>query len=877
MADDRDDSGPAPAPVAAPGPGDASSSGDALGWLPDWMLASVPYWLTTRETVLGSILGAAGLVVCVFVVAGATTCWDARSLSDSLTYVETVRADDTYGSWTTAYEVAERNAVPPGSLRRFLHTLGAVAPVNPAARRHQLQGELAYIAAQIEYRFESENSRRAFDHARTAFGPDRTNSPTAAAAQTYRLLSRGDIGEALSVARSAREEFEGNRRVDRAFLEAALAAGAAEEIVTGTEQLKTNAENWTARDRYLLARSATYDPDFSRDEALQSLLDREGAPHLGAKIEMISELAEREKPDEAETQTRSLLDDDGDSAAPYQLARIHIALGRALAASAGGPSEKNGDEEKDGGKSEDGGGEASSGDTARTQFEKAIETIPERTSVYVPLIDYFLDAGDLEAAAGEIEAAESTAGTSELLDVRKARLAYLQGRFDEALQLLATADDNLSLAPILEGRIRLATGDAERAKAILDEVPDAHPEYDTARLLGLVAQADIDAGVPESARKTADEVTAGEALSAQTYRAAARLSLRAARYEEGEVADAALDSTAEFIDAARERQPDRALHDYLSCERYRLEEDREQAAHHCRRAREKNPAYLPGMMTAVRVEMLRQSPEDAALLAARLAGTFDDSWAVAKLQMRALLRSHRPDRARTVLARWRDREDVDPAERRLFDGHIAFFQGDYDAALESYGKARDSGTVGEEASLYYAHSLVRLDRPDDAEKIVRGLTDTDRWRAAAWTVFGELRRRQGRGRDALENLSLARRHLDAETDPRWRISQMQTQRALTWRDRRDWDDGRVGRYLERARERGDPESPETLYPFGLYYLYVEDRDRNDPEKAAEYLQKVVDIQPHRCGAIDALVEAYDESGDWRGKRDAEELYAENCE
>ncbi|MFB6352265.1 MAG: hypothetical protein ABEK29_10890, partial [Bradymonadaceae bacterium] len=487
--------------------------------------------------------------------------------------------------------------------------------------------------------------------------------------------------------------------------------------------------------------------------------------------------------------TRSLLEQSADRASPYQRANIHIALGEVLAASDG--SEKA-DKPSDGSEKAD---DSKGGDTARQQFETAIETLPERTSVYLPLIDHLLDAGDLEAADAKIEAAESTAGTSEQLDIRKARLKYLHGRFDEALQLLETADDQTSLAPILEGRIRLADGDAKGAKAVLDGVSEAHPEYGTARLLKLVAQSDLEASVPESARKTADEIIARGGDSAQVHRAAARLHLRTARYHGGDTGDASLGEVDELLDKIRQLQPDRALDDYLACERYRLAEDRERAAEFCDKARRKNPDFRPGMITAVRVELLRQRPDDAALLAARLAGTFEDSWAVAQLQMRTLLRAHKPDRAAAVLARWQNRDGVDTAERALFDGHIQYFQGNYSKALDHYQTARDSETVGDEASLYYAHSLVRLGRPDEAEDIVRPLTEINRWRGPAWAVFGELRRRQGRGSDALENLGIADRYLDEETDPRWRISQMQGQRALTWRDRRNWGDVRARRYL----------------------------------------------------------------------------------
>ena len=807
---------------------------------------TLPDWLTSKGAFLVGAVTVASVTVALLFIGAVTTTVDARRLAGALNQADRVRSSDTYQGWTEAFRTTHSVAKnEPGFIRTSLHSLGEILPfASPTKIRRRIRRRRAFLASVIEYRFETFGTRRSAELAERDFTDD--EAPLASAARVYRLLAQGQTVEALELAREAHHRHKEHRLLTHAYLETLLRAEKPGDLVREIEKLKERTVDLTVHERYIVARAARYQEDISADVLLETLVEKSSPSHLDAKIERIRVLGERESFQEATTLGRRLLDEIGNSASSYQRANLHIALGETYAAM---------------------------GKRARAeeQFRSAIKEQSERTSVYLPLTDLFIADGRLKKARHEVESAESKAQATPRLMKRKATLKFLRGKFDEALE---TVKGNAGVdAPVLLGRILLAIGDYKKAREVLNSIGESHPRFASAKTLELLSRIRMDVDDRETVLEELSEVLSESSDDPLVLRTAAQIRLHYARSETGREHQEHLDEALELLEDAVEAQPDRSLNHYLLCECHLLAEDAPSAAEACRKARRQNPDFLPGMLTVSRLRLRRGKTADARAILDELVEKFDSRWDVAKLRIRALLRNNEPDQARNVLDKWLQRPQAKKAEFNLFEGLVAYAQADYPTALGYFEKAQNASDYKDEATLYETHTLVRLGQLDKAEDLVRELVTHPRWRPTAWLIFGELRRRQERYSDALENLRLAQRHFDSDFAPPARISHLYAERALTWRDRRDWEDDNVWENVQEGKKRGDTESPEIQLVLGLYYV---DGPEPDYERAATHLEKVVDLQPYRCEAIDALLVAYDEIRDRDGEDEMEALAEKNC-
>jgi len=836
-------------PAAPPGPGASEGVEEPPDSVLEQLSEHVPYWLTWRETMIGAGLGAAAVVLLGFLLAFAFTVFDSWSLSSSLETAERRRSSDTYAGWRKAYETTDTVlADRAGTVRQFFHTLGVVVPVaNPAYLRRQLENQRAYTAAVLEYRFEHDGNRRAAVLGAKAFGSD-PSPPVGTAAQAYRLLIDGRADRALSELETAREGLSGGTVLRSAYLEAALAAEEISALREVAQSLRTSESQPTVHEQLLLARAAHYDAENSPRDHVERALERQ-PDHLGARIERIRLRIEADEYDGAAEAAGQLLDERGNSASPLQRAQLHNLVGRSRALT--------GDSEG-----------------AAESFQMAIEAVPSRAEVYLAKVDDQIRRGALEAARRTVETATAKGTSIRELVEQRARIAYLEGRFDAALDLLEDPARGGSIAPVLRGRILLEEGTPDRAADVLETLPDGHLRKAVARALYAASRA---AEHPERASSEAsklDKLVSEGSEDPGLLRSVARIYLRLGRDASGEERRSQYERAGKLLERAAEVQPNRAVNQYLLCELHRERGAFDEADRHCRSARASNPEFLPGMLTMARLRMGEQRPGDAAAILAGLEARFENRWEVASLYVRALLRSNEYDRAADVLEDWEDRSGADELERSLLRGRLGHARGMYSAALEPLSRARESDEYGDEAELYHAHSLVRLGRPEEAEQPIDALTDVPEWAGAAWTVFAELRRAQDEPLEAIENARIARSNLEMETAPRGQIGRAFIESALAWQEHRSWRDSRVERFHDRGVERGDPDSAEMLYFRGLYYLYGPPRNE---KQAARYLERAVDLQPHRCPAIAALESAYEETNNYGGIRRTNDIFGERCE
>ena len=832
-----------------PTPGsDRSRSGRFQGLIGGW---SPPEWLNSRSALLIGVVTVATVTAALLFIGAATTWVDNNRLMSALERATRERAPDTYQGWRNGFETADHAAgTSPGMVRSSLHTLGSVLPLtSPAVLRRELAQKRALYAAMLEYRYEAYGERNATELAQEAYPGE---SALAAATDTYRLLAEGRHMEAVQRAKKAHHDHQKHRILANAYLAALLETEQAGEILRESKDLQAMVSTPTVYERFLLARAARYKKDTVAQVLFEALVQQHSPGHLDAQIERIHALTDKKSFQEAKTLAQQLLDESEGTASSYQRARLHIALGENY--------QRMGKHAR-----------------AEEQFRSAIKAKPTRTSVYLPLTDLFIDDGRLDKARQEVESAQAKAQPSPPLQKRKAHLLFLRGEFEKALSYVDSDEEASAYAPILEGRIRLEQGDYKRAREIFNGIDNSHPRYAAAKSLELYARTQMNVDDPEAVLETLSSLLSDEHNSPLVLRTAARIRLYYAEQTIGTEHVQHRDEAFDLLEQALEAQPERSLNHFLMCEAQLIANDGSDAAMACRKAKRKNPEYLPGMLTVARLYLRRGELTKATSVLDRLSSRFDDNWEIAKLRVRTLLLRHEIGEARSLLDEWVQRPVAEDVEFHLFDGLIAFAKADYSQAVGHFEKAEDDHRYQDEASLYRAHTLARLGNLDKAESIVHGnLTVHPRWRPAAWLIFGEIRRRQGRQDDAMENLGLADKNYEETSGltPPWRLSHLYKERAFSIRDEEGWSDDRVAEFLDKGKRLGDTESPEIQLGLGLYYL---DGPEVDLERAATHLQKVVDLQPYRCQAIQALAETHRQLGNRSGEREMMKLDRENCD
>lgn len=806
---------------------------------------------------------AAGIVVLTVLIAlgfGAkfATSLDADRLATALERAEQHRSSDTYSAWLDAYRSTETDlsiVSAPDSARSFIHTIGAfLGSESPSSLRDEIGRRHAYYAAVLEYRFERSGSRKAASLADNAFGGESEKSPLAQASAIYRELSRDRLQPALERARTADAADAYVPELTHAQLEAHLRTKNGDDITEIAAEIERNGDDDSTYRQYLLAKAARHASGASASELLQKLVDESDSEHLGAAIAHTDQIRREGDLKKAAREARTLLDRRSSEASDYQRAKLHLILGQTYL-------------------------EMEETDRAHREFEAATRIEPGRTSVYLPLIDQLLQSEDLKRAGKQIERAAAMAYTTSALQRRRARHAYLSGEFRRALSALEHDEFPVDAA-ILHGRILIALERYQSAEDVLAEVEDAHPRSRAARALDLLSRVERKDVEPDMAIDRLDSILADSRDSPLLWRSAARIRLRLGERSTGSARDEHLEAATRYARKAADAQPNRALNEYLLCETHLVRRQAASARDACRRARRQNPDYFPGVLTVARLKLELQDSEAVELLLDGRPADSPHQWAADELRVRAALQTGRIEGAREIVSQWSDDAEAPLDRVNMAKGLIAFAAAEYDKSLEHFKKVQKETEDDAEARLYYTHALVRLGKNEEsAAASLRKLNEHPQWSGEAWLIFGELRRRQDRFGDALENLRYAERNLKHDFVKTMQLSHLYAERLFTWEQRFDWDKRQLREILEDAREVDEPWTPDLHLALGLYNLQKESPDL---EAAISHLTKVVERQPSRCRAVLGLQKAY-EKRDEDGSDDSdlatidvESLVDEHC-
>lgn len=809
---------------------------------------------TGLRSMLAVLAGMAAVFGVVFAVAGTVTYWDRKSAIEIGDRVDRIAADDTYEAWQRAHEIAAEGASErPDQFRTMLHRLGAmVLQREPADVRRHIAQKHARAAVMLEYRFERCRSRNAGTLLDAVYSGTPA-TPSGTALRVYHELACGDLYKALEIAKRGAKKFGPTREIATARLAALLEAKAPGPSVEQADELLKQLDSPSVYQQYLLAHAESYRDLDSANNKLRQLAERStDSPHLEVGVRLVDNLAAAGETEQALEDAEKLQKSYASDAPGYIRARLLNALGHAHLG--------NGDQER-----------------AREAFENAVDAEPNRTDVYLPLIEAAIESRDLERAEQLAEEAKSAEGPTAGLSIALARIHYLRGHWKQALEALAAPDQIELEEPILTARIYLRLDRPDDAREAVEAVSEVHPDASVAEALRLLASAFLDDISKKDERNLLVQQMSAlrddnpeNALMTQT---AARLRVRLAHFSTGRERESHLQRALELARSIRDPSSGRAGGLRLLCEVGLAAGAPETTDESCRNAHRDNEDSLETDRLAIRAALVRGKLGRAEDLLEELPDGADDYWETVALRIRLHLGTFDFDRAETLLNDWKSKSGEHPLHH-LLTGHLAFERGKYGEAAKRYQDVGENGATAWEAKLFRAHALVRTGQFDAALELVRQLTDTVRWKADAWYVFGELRRRQGRARDALENFRLAKRfYRDTFETPR-RKAELEAQLALVWRDVRSWNDRRVIRHLEAALDATEVDVPEVSFVRGLYHRH---KWNADLDLAAEYLQKAVDLQPFRCETIDSLVEVYDALGNASKQEELESQKEDLCE
>jgi len=770
------------------------------------------------------------------------------ALQSRLSEVRELQSSDTYEGWRESIRVATEalDESEPGTVGAYLYRYGApfFAP-DSLELREKLDLQRIYAASMVEFRFERCGSREAKSLARGTAGGD---GPWSSAAAVYRHLACGRPDEALKTSEEALESYPDAEPVVDARAAALLEThrlGSASELLGDSP----DADSGSRYRRLLRARARG---DDAPREAIAELADlaKEGdSDYLEARIARLELAAGYGEPGPVVRDAKSVLQGTGERASELQIARLHRVVGRAQVR-AGAPA------------------------AARGHFDRAMETAPGRADPYLSAIDFELAAESLDRAAELLETAEQKTPATAELAARRARYLFERGSPLAAADALPETGWSPPAATRVRARIALRRGDLKRARAALRELPEGAAISSRARGLETFVQLRADSPDVNAAFEPLEEVRAERPDDADLTVLSSRAHLLAAHRLDTKEGRDHLDRALEAAEVLAGHGSYAGVGHLLACRARLVAGELDRAADRCEEARRKTSASTAAAATSARTALVRGEPDEARSYLDALPESSRESWRAVSARIRTWLASRDYESARAALdSRDRARRLTD---HRLLAGRLAFARGDYDEATsELTGAAEASGTpvASGEARLYLAHAHTRLGNHGRAAPLIDEGTDRYRWKRRSWVIFGELRRRQNRPWDSLENLRIAESIENfPPTGPNWR-AYLYTELALTWRRLENWNHRRVRTFLDRAGEAGGDDYPGYRFARGRY---LAGRWRPDDSEAIASIRRGLRAEPDRCEMVEALEKMFERFDTPAGGRSIPDAADEAC-
>ncbi|MBA2665339.1 MAG: hypothetical protein H0U74_23825 [Bradymonadaceae bacterium] len=761
-------------------------------------------------------------------------------LAAVLAEVESDRLADSY----TSYQRALANAQGAEEQTRVLPSLldGLVFGVLPtmagndvAGLRAELRDQQIELAAVIAWRFDAGGARQGVD------ASSELDQLTAAryVERIYDTLLAGDFDVAIDNALHGRKLHAEHGELVEALAEAVLADEAAARRrfypISGLDTMLDAAleegASTSARRRLLLARLAIQGGDPAKAMMGLGAILKEHPQHFDAQIERALALSPVEAR-RAELVAAMRAVATSEQIAPHQRARAYHTLGLITI---------DADEE------------------AQSYFRQAIEAAPARAVLYPALIDLHIREARYDEATSLLKtmAEHCFDKHAESLAVRTAKNALLTGKAKEAPAVLDKVTLWTKETKWMQGLVHLELGD-EKA---------AHTAFDVAAAAknGVFPRATAFAVYTGDADDAAKELRA----LAKTHpndiwilRAAALGIMREAkRASTARLQDRLFKEARGHLRAALALQPTDVFLRYDLCAVEIALGALKPAEKACTEAFEGQAAHRRGALHLVRLRLNQGQYQEAIALRTQIVAhhSADKDFELSAVQVEALTGLRRFEEATEELDRWVGSEHEESLARLVLKARIALAQYQYEEVKDFAQRARAVAPDDHEAGVLFAQALVRTDpeRWEEADEILRGLLSSPQLGPRAWMALGELRKRQERYPDATVNLTRAGERFDNLIAPARHQVLVNTELAMVWQARHNWDHARVERHLTQARAQAAEHEIEVAQLLVAEARFQLGKRGGERGLAREALEKASELDPLLCETWPLLQRVYE--------------------
>lgn len=753
-------------------------------------------------------LGAA-LILLVFVIALVSSgVTEARAIENLLNEAEALEGSDSYGQLKDALAVLDKASQTRGFLRIALPgTKGPKLRAEAAARE-------AFVAAILNVKHAEPLDPNLDSRIRQAS----TEDPRTQAAMVLSLLAKGQTFQAAEAAAEARKAFPGNPAIEEVDVIARLALEQPRAAHTAVAPFRASAQ--TRRQELLVFEVDAMLRSEKAVPALEAFL-KQNPKNVTASL-ALSELLKGDKATRSDAErllTQILESEARIQASRLDIARISVALADVLVL-------------------------AGDLDRAEEKFREASREVPERAQAYTRLIDFYLTQGRFDEIPIYLKRARDNGAVGFDITLAEARYLVRTGKPEEAAHALLQISGNDPRKQWWLGMSYLDMRRFSEATQAFKASASGQLGLPIAEALQHAAEA-LDGGKVEDAQYAIEKVVEKSPEDAMGYFARGLVLLRTAKLRSAEQQDKAFKDAAEAFEKAFQLDSTNERFAFGACEAHLARLDGRQAERTCLAGRRLNPNFVEGTLLTAHLRLLQGQIVDARDLIVASEKQRPDDLAVGILRIQHSLQTRDEKAAQSEINRWLSRETQN-LDLTVLEGRLALMRGDLPRAAAYLEKAHAELPTHGEAAVFYGAVLAKLNKTDQAGDILKEVISHPTWGPHAWLYLGEVRRRQGKWKDATDNLAAAKREFSRSLGPLSRISLLQAEWAHYYGARYDWGHPEVLKALEAGRVDGDADEPELNLAYAVHYLK---RKQPDPTAALDAFERVIRVAPYRCDAI----------------------------
>lgn len=790
-----------------------------------------------RKYALALVAAGVMLVIIVAVaLVGSESSSAAAAIRARMAEWRTQSRPDTYQGYLKGEQILEDALATHGPMGATIDAmLGSVGLMGSAEEaRGEALAELAHLRAMIEYRYEyldTRDSEKTVQRAR-ALAP---GSPKIEIARAYQLLSKSNHSQAIALLGEIRKHAPNSEAATIALIHAQLDAGNVESASMASLPIRSKL-NPSVHEHYLLGLvDAGLGKFVQADARFQHIFTILSTSHIGSRIARSQTVRKTDNPDATEIAAgllEDVFDTFSDDISPLQRAHAHIAMAEVETL------------QKDLTKAEE-------------HLQQAIKTIPQRSGVYAPMVDLYVNDGRLDKALELIKDAAGAGVSSTRLLLQRAAIYRLISRPKQAIKTIELAELTSAEAYWQKGLANRDLNFVARAREDFATALKMDEKFAPARASAFLLDEVTQPRARRALEKPFEKLLKDNPTSPHILHDGALGLLHIARVTDDPGQRPALLARARtMLEDALEHGGNPALLNYALCEQAMLAHDAQAALTFCDAALKTNPQYLPGVLIAAKLHLKLDAPGDTFF--DELSRTFPNEPSISQHHALHWLNRYQIAKAETAINRWAGGPAATTSLHLFAEGRLSFTRGKYTAALGYFERAHKQSPESARAAIHYARTLSNLGEHERAETILKPALDDIEWEPVAWVVFGQIRREQNRLRDASQNLNIASKKLDDAIVSKYWITQLHLQKALTNAARYNGAHATVEGELQRAGQAGDPADPALNMAWSRYYLALRSPDA---AAAREALERVIQVQPSHCGALRALRTLYTDFSD----------------